>query len=212
MSENPTSFACRAAVAGSALALVLALPSAALAGGKHHDHDHDGHHHWNGKVVCNYLEKKSSKWHAVFCPQPPAPPAPAPAPAPTAPSAQQQADVIVNIVNQPTAPVVGDQTVAAPAPAAAPAAVPAAAPVRAAASSGSCEKRTRFRISLHKGRVRAARVLLNGKAISVTRGKRRTNVLIDVRGRKNTAFTVRHLVVLRNGRLKTGTRRFRTCA
>ena len=203
MSENPTSLLSRVGVPVAVVACALALPTAAVA----HDKDKDHSKKWDKSTVCNYLEKHKKHWHAVWCPPAPAP-APA-APAADAPAAQQQADVIVNIVNQPTAPVIGDQNVAAPAAPAAPAATISAS---SASQSGPCEKRRVFRIVLDRGgRARSARVLLNGRAISVTRGKKQTSVLLDMRGRANRSFTVRHTVVTKKGRLKTGTRRFRTC-
>ena len=113
-------------------------------------------------------------------------------------------------------------------PAAAPSAAPttvtvverasAAAPVvtTAASSAGPaapCVGRKAFRLRLDKrGRVRRARVLLNGRAIPVTRGKRgRASVLVDLRKRIAGTYTVRTTVVTRKGRLVTGTKRYRVC-
>jgi hypothetical protein len=59
--------------------------------------------------------------------------------------------------------------------------------------------------------VRKARVLLNGKAIAVSKGKKRTTALIDLRRRAKGTYTVRTFVVTKRGGLLTGTRRFRTC-
>ena len=192
MSENPTSVLSRAAVSGAVVAVALALPAAAVAK-KDDDHGKKG-----SPPPC--ADAKQSKH-------------PHGGPPGLTKKADQQPDCR-DIDEQPQPeqgttqqPVVVNVTVAAPAPAA------PAAPVSAAASSkaGKCEKRTTFRITLHKGRARTARVMLNGRAIPVTRGKRKTSVLLDMRGRKNQNFTVRHTVVTKGGKLKTGTRRFRTC-
>ena len=104
---------------------------------------------------------------------------------------------------------------------AAPAPAPAPAPVTVVAQSRAlppCESRRHFRITLDRSRgrrlkVRKARVLLNGRAISVTKGnkRRRWTALIDLRRRAKGTYTVRYSVVTRSGRLVTGTRRFRTC-
>ncbi len=124
----------------------------------------------------------------------------------------------------PGGPRQGADPAAAPAPAlqAAPAAVPApaapAAPVVTVAASGAplqpCVSRRSFRLRLdRKGRVRTARVLLNGRAIAITRGKQgRASVLIDLRNRVAGTYTVRTTVVTRKGRLVTGTHRYRVCA
>lgn len=185
MSETPTSLLCRAGTLAAAAALALALPVAALA------KDKDG----AGEAPTACADAKQSKH-----------------PHGGAPGLSKKADAMPECrdADEPAAPP-------AAAPAAPPAVVDAAAPVSAAAPSssapaGRCEKRRTFRITLHKGRVRTARVTLNGRAIPITRGRRRTSVLLDMRGRRNQRFTVRHTVVTKKGRLKTGTRRFRTCA
>jgi hypothetical protein len=107
---------------------------------------------------------------------------------------------------------------APPAPAAAPAA-PAAAPVVTVAASSTaplppCASRRSFRLRLdRKGRVRNARVMLNGKAIAVTRSKSgRASVLIDLRKRLKGTYTVRTTVVTKKGKIVTGTHRYRVCA
>ena len=62
-------------------------------------------------------------------------------------------------------------------------------------------------------KLRKARVLLNGRAIPVTKGSknRRWTALIDLRRRAKGTYSVRYTVVTKSGRIVTGTRRFRTC-
>lgn len=191
MSENPTSLF-RGAMGVAAVVTALALPASALA-----DKDKDKGKAKDDKAVpAACADVKQSK-HPHGGP----------------PGLTKKADAVPecrDIDEQAPAPAPAAAPVAAAAPA--PAAAPAA-PVVATANSlgGKCEKRKSFRITLHKGRVKTARVMLNGRAISVTRGKKKTSVLIDMRGRKNQNFVVRHTVVTKGGKLKTGTRRFRTC-
>jgi hypothetical protein len=191
-------------VAAVAAAATLAMPAAALAGGDgHHGHGHGKHHKHHVHVV-----DVCKGWWKLFKLKECETPAPAPTVQQPAPDngATQNADVIVNIVNQPTAPLIGD--VNAPAAPAAPAAAPVAATIRS--SNVKCEKRSSFRIRLDKkGRPRRARVLLNGLPVSVSRDRR--TALIDLRRRAKGNYTVRHFVVTRRGRLVTGTRRFTTC-
>ena len=85
--------------------------------------------------------------------------------------------------------------------------------VASASAPRSCSSRRAFRLRLdRKGRVRKARVMLNGRAIPVTRGRKRTTVLIDLRGRRAGTYVVRTTVVTRKGKLHTGTHRYRVCA
>ena len=89
----------------------------------------------------------------------------------------------------------------------------AAAPAATTAAPRSCVSRRHFRLRLDKkGRVRKARVMLNGRAIAVTRGKKRTSVLIDLRGRRAGTYVVRTSVLTRKGKLHTSTHRYRVCA
>jgi hypothetical protein len=178
------------------------------------DSDRDRH---KPKVVHVCHTKHAPKLPWWWCPKPAEKPAEAPKPEVTitAPAGDPLIQVINNVGVSGSGPAAGQVTTAQgqPLPAAAAAAAPAGAPITAASTSrtGPCERRRVFRLTLHKGKARRARVLLNGRAISVTRGRRSTSVLLDLRGRANTAFTVRHTVVTKTGRLKTGTRRFRTC-
>ena len=197
MSATPTSLLCRTGTLAAAAALTLALPTAALGKDKDKDKDH-GKPAGDAPAACaDATQSKhphggapglSKKADEVPECRDIDEPAPAGEPAPLPP-------MVVNVTNV---------TVAAP---------EAAAPVSAAASSssGKCEKRRSFRMTLHKGRARTASVKLNGRAIRVTKGKRKTSVRINTRGLKNKDFTVRYTVVTKKGRLKTGTRRFRTC-
>lgn len=94
------------------------------------------------------------------------------------------------------------------------------APVEGAAPSQSpmvvmlpaCTSRRYFRITLGKRKnVRRARVLLNGKRVSVKRGKRKVFARIDLRHRVKGTYVVRTVVVTKKLRIKTGTRRYRVC-
>ena len=95
-----------------------------------------------------------------------------------------------------------------------------AAPVEGGASSQSptvvvlppCTSKRYFRITLGKRKnVRRARVLLNGKRVAVTRGKRKVTARIDLRHRVKGTYVVRTVVVTKRLRIKTGTRRYRVC-
>ena len=89
----------------------------------------------------------------------------------------------------------------------------AASTTVASATPGTCVSRRAFRLRLDKkGRVRKARVMLNGRAIPVTRGKKRTSVLIDLRGRRAGTYVVRTTVLTRKGKLHTSTHRYRVCS
>ena len=187
MSENPTSLLCRCATGAAVAVAALAMPAAAMADKKDHGKKKDA------PAAC--ADAKQSK-------HPHGGPPGLSKKADKMPECKDHDEVKAEANATAEAPVV-NVTVEAPAP----------APVStvAASTSGPCESRGVFRITLHKGRVRTARVMLNGRAIPVTRTKKRTSVQLDMRGRKNKAFTMRHTVITKSGRLKTGTRRFRTC-
>jgi hypothetical protein len=97
---------------------------------------------------------------------------------------------------------------------------PAPAPVQGSAPSQSptvvvlppCTSKRYFRITLGRTKnVKKARVLLNGKRVAVTRGKRKVTARIDLRHRVKRTYVVRTVVVFKNLRIKTGTRRYRVC-
>jgi hypothetical protein len=97
---------------------------------------------------------------------------------------------------------------------------PAPAPAQGGASSQSpqvivlppCTSKRYFRITLGRTKnVKRARVLLNGKRVAVTRGKRKVTARIDLRHRVKRTYVVRTVVVFKNLRIKTGTRRYRVC-
>ena len=101
-----------------------------------------------------------------------------------------------------------------------PAAEQTPAPVQGGAQSQSptvvvlppCTSKRYFRITLGKRKnVRRARVLLNGKPVAVTRGKRKVTARIDLRHRVKGTYVVRTVVVTKRLRIKTGTRRYRVC-
>ena len=75
-----------------------------------------------------------------------------------------------------------------------------------------CVSKRYFKITLGKRRsVRRARVLLNGRAVTVSYGKRKVKARIDLRGRIKGTYVVRTVVVTKRLRIKTGTRRYRVC-
>ena len=91
-------------------------------------------------------------------------------------------------------------TASAPSLSPAPAALPA------------CTSKRYFKITLGKRRaVRRARVLLNGRLVSVSYGKRNVTARIDLRHRVKGTYIVRTVVVSKKFRIKTGTRRYRVC-
>lgn len=96
-------------------------------------------------------------------------------------------------------------------------AAPAVVTVIVASSSAPaspCTSRRVFRLRLDRnGRVRTARVMLDGRAIPVTRGRKGSaSVLIDLRKRVRGTSTVRTTVVTRKGKLVTRTHRYSVCA
>jgi hypothetical protein len=102
----------------------------------------------------------------------------------------------------------GDQ----PAPAPAPAEGGAASQSPAVVALPPCTSKRYFRITLGKRKnVRRARVLLNGKPVTVRYGKRRVTARIDLRHRVKRTYVVRTVVVTKRLRIKTGTRRYRVC-
>jgi hypothetical protein len=97
-------------------------------------------------------------------------------------------------------------------------AAPAAAPVAASAPSQSpvvtppCTSKRYFKITLgRRANVRRARVLLNGKIVTVSYGKRKVTARIDLRNRVKGTYVVRTVVVTKRLRIRTGTRRYRVC-
>ncbi len=117
-------------------------------------------------------------------PPPPGPaaPAPPPAPAPTAPVAAVSRPTLKNVATLP--------------------------------STKQCVSRRRFRIRLRapKGApIASATVKLRGKTVATRKGTRVT-APIDLRGLPKGRFTVGIRVVLVDGRVVSGSRRYRTCA
>jgi hypothetical protein len=79
----------------------------------------------------------------------------------------------------------------------------------------TCTSRRALSIRLDRGyRVRAASVMFNGKLVRVRYGThgRNVNATINLRGQKAGTYTVRTVVVTKGGRIRMGTRRFRTCS
>lgn len=75
-----------------------------------------------------------------------------------------------------------------------------------------CTSKRYIRITLGKRKnIRRARVLLNGKRVAVSWGKRKVTVAIDLRHRVKRTYVVRTVVVTKRLRIKTGTRRYRVC-
>ena len=85
--------------------------------------------------------------------------------------------------------------------------------VSGSANSAQCVSRRYLRLRLSKTYGAAkARVLLNGRGVSVKRTKRYgLSAVIDLRKRVKGTYSVRIAVVTKRGKIVTGTRRFRTC-
>ena len=78
-----------------------------------------------------------------------------------------------------------------------------------------CTSRRALGIRLDRGyRVRAASVMFNGKLVRIHYGHhgRNVNATINLRGMKTGTYTVRTVVVTKGGRIRVGTRRYRTCS
>jgi len=98
-----------------------------------------------------------------------------------------------------------DQRSAAPAPAAAPT-------ITLPSSQRVCVSRRYFRIRLGRSKnVRSARVTLDGRRITIRRGRRYVTALIDLRRRVKGTYVVRITVRTKRGNRVRKTRRFRTC-
>jgi CSLREA domain-containing protein len=81
-------------------------------------------------------------------------------------------------------------------------------------SARSCVSRRHFRIRLRipKGvAVREARVFVNNKRVAVRKGKRLT-APVDLRGLPKGRFTVKIQILVADGRIVSGQRRYKTCA
>jgi hypothetical protein len=77
----------------------------------------------------------------------------------------------------------------------------------------SCRSRRNFVIRLReplRGRIRSARVYVNGKRVKVVRG-RRVRARVDLRGLPQGRYTVRIVVRTSTGRIIIAKRRYRTC-
>jgi len=80
-------------------------------------------------------------------------------------------------------------------------------------STRTCRSRRDFSIRLHRpkrGRIRSARVYVNGKRVKVVRG-RRVRSRVDLRGLPAGRYTVRVVVRTTRGRRIVSRRRYRTC-
>ena len=76
----------------------------------------------------------------------------------------------------------------------------------------SCSSKRSFKIKLrNRGqKVVKATVIVNGKRVKVLRGKRLTS-RVNLRGLPKGRFTVQIKLELANGKVISGTRRYRTC-
>ena len=105
-----------------------------------------------------------------------------------------------------------------PASAPAPSLQPISSPSLAAAANQVlkphvCSSKRSVTIRLDRGyKVRAARVLLNGHLVKVTRHNKRVTSTINLRNRAQGSYTVRTLVVTKGNKIRIGTRKFTTCA
>jgi hypothetical protein len=80
-------------------------------------------------------------------------------------------------------------------------------------SARTCRSRRNFSIRLRKpkrGRIKEARVYVNGKRVRVLRGKRLRSK-VDLRGLPAGRYTVKVVVITTRGKRLTTTRRYRTC-
>jgi hypothetical protein len=105
-----------------------------------------------------------------------------------------------------------------PASAPAPTLAPISSPSLAAAANQVlkprvCSSKRSVTIRLDRGyKVRAARVLLNGHLVKVTRHNKKVTSTINLRNRAKGTYTVRTLVVTKGNKIRIGTRKFTTCA
>ena len=75
-----------------------------------------------------------------------------------------------------------------------------------------CTSSRYFKITVGKRKnIRRARVLLNGKTVSVSYGKRKVKARIDLRGRVKGTYMVTTVVVTKKNRIKTRTRTYKVC-
>lgn len=86
-------------------------------------------------------------------------------------------------------------------------------PASAKSAAGrQCASRRVVTLRLERDyRVSTASVKLNGKTLAVRRTGRGLVAVVDLRGRGRGTYTVRTTVVTKGGRIRLGTRRFRTC-
>src|SRR5213079_1860214 len=81
-------------------------------------------------------------------------------------------------------------------------------------SARTCRSRRNFSIRLRQprsgGRIRSARVYVNGRRVKVLSG-RRLRSRVDLRGLPRARYTVRVIVTTTRGRRIVSTRRYRTC-
>jgi hypothetical protein len=102
-----------------------------------------------------------------------------------------------------------------PAPVAAPTVQPSSsAPViNTVVVQRTCVSRRSITLRLDRGyKVRAARVLLNGRRLHVVRRKNKVTVTINLRHFARGTYTVRTIVVTKSNKIRTSTRKYTTCA
>jgi len=107
-----------------------------------------------------------------------------------------------------------DRSPSGSAPAGVPSSAPSLTPTAPSSTKvvHSCTSRRSVTIRLDRRyRVRAATVMVNGKVIRVRYG-RHVTATISLRGRAAGTYTVRTAVLTKGGRVRTSTRRFKTCA
>jgi hypothetical protein len=83
-----------------------------------------------------------------------------------------------------------------------------------APSNRRCVSRRNFRIRIRRKRgftIEQAIVFVNGRRVAVRKGRRLT-ARVDLRGLPKGRFRVRITVILSDGRVITGTRKYRTCS
>ena len=88
---------------------------------------------------------------------------------------------------------------------------PAGAVAMTIPSKSACTSKRRITIRLRPYSIRSAKVTLNGKRVKVRGKGKRATAVIDLRGKKAGTYVVRTTVVTKGGRIRMGTRRFKTC-
>jgi hypothetical protein len=112
---------------------------------------------------------------------------------------------------QPAAQQAPPQVIAQPQPQSQPQPPAPQASVRAAAPSRACSSRRFFSITVRGKRLEKVRVVVNGRRVKAKRKGRGFTARVDLRKLPRGRFTVKVRKTLKSGRVRTETRRYRTC-